>query len=160
MLSGSFQQNNHAQRSQGELGNDLYEQRTLKSVLLDGMIKYNGWAAMLSYMSRTTSENANTVNPLNLTQTNYVFVGNGLDYQLSYITKNNYEFIGRFSTQKVGTEIKNFVPNTKEFTLGFNKYIWEHTFKLQSELTFDKLNYLDGTTKNNWYLRFQVEIGI
>jgi hypothetical protein len=43
-------------------------------------------------------------------------------------------------------------------TVGVTKYIWEHTFKLQSELTFDTLNYFDGSTKNNWYLRFQVEI--
>ncbi|TDD77327.1 hypothetical protein [Flavobacterium caseinilyticum] len=30
----------------------------------------------------------------------------------------------------------------------------------QSELTFDTLNYFEGSTENNWYLRFQVEIGI
>jgi hypothetical protein len=34
--------------------NDLFEARTMKSVLLDAMLKYNGWAAMSSYMSRTT----------------------------------------------------------------------------------------------------------
>jgi hypothetical protein len=49
-------------------------------------------------------------------------------------------------------------PNSKQYTVGLTKYIWEHTFKLQSELTFDTLNYFDGSTKNNWYLRFQVEI--
>jgi hypothetical protein len=49
-------------------------------------------------------------------------------------------------------------PNSKQYTVGVTKYIWEHTFKLQSELTFDTLNYFDGSTKNNWYLRFQVEI--
>ncbi len=93
MLSGAFQQNNHAQRTQGQLGNDLFERRTMKSVLLDAMFKYNGWAAMMSYMSRTTNENAVTFNPADLTQSNYAFVGNGFDYQLSYNTRANYEFI-------------------------------------------------------------------
>jgi phosphate-selective porin OprO and OprP len=160
MFSGAFQQNNHARRTQGQLGNDLFEQRTMKSVLLDGMFKYNGWAAMASFMSRTANDNAITVNPDDITETSYVFVGNGFDYQLSYNTKKNYEFIGRYSIQKVGHEIEALTPNTKQYSLGVTKYIWEHAFKLQAELNYDTLDYFDGSTKNNWYLRFQVEIGI
>lgn len=160
MLSGAFQQNNHAQRTQGQLGNDLFERRTMKSVLLDAMFKYNGWAAMMSYMSRTTTENAVTFNPSDITESNYAFVGNGFDYQLSYNFKSNYELIGRYSIQKVGKDIQTLAPNTKEYSFGVTKYIWEHSFKLQSELTFDTLDFYDGTSKNNWYLRFQVEIGI
>ncbi len=160
MISGAFQQNNHTRRTQGQLGNDLFEQRTMKSVLLDAMFKYNGWAAMTSYMSRTTKENAVTINPLDISESNYVFVGNGFDYQLSYNTKTNYEFIGRYSIQKVGQDIKTFTPNTKQFSLGLTKYIWEHAFKVQAEINYDILDFYDGTSKNNWYLRFQVEIGI
>lgn len=160
MLSGAFQQNNQAKRTQGQLGNDLFEQRTMKSVLLDGMFKYRGWAAMVSYMSRATTKNAVTFNPEDLTESNFVYVGDGFDYQLSYITPKNYEFIGRYSTQKVGDDIKIVAPNSKQYSIGVTKYIWEHTFKLQTELTFDTLDYLDGTQKNNWYLRFQVEIGM
>nr|WP_294774810.1 porin [uncultured Flavobacterium sp.] len=160
LLSGAFHQNNHAQRTQGQLGNDLFEKRTMKSVLLDAMFKYNGWAAMMSYMSRTTNDNAITVNPDDITESNYVFVGNGFDYQASYNTKSNYEFIARYSTQNVGKDIQALTPNTREYSVGVTKYIWEHTFKLQAELNYDKLKYFDGSTKNNWYLRFQVEIGI
>ncbi|WP_297511031.1 porin [Flavobacterium sp.] len=160
LLSGAFQQNNHAQRSQGQLGVDLFEQRTLKSVLIDGMLKYNGFAAMASYMSRTTNKSAITYNPLDLTQSNYVFVGNGFDYQLSYITQSNYEIIARYSLQKVGMDIHDIVPNTKEYTIGLTKYIWEHAFKLQTEFTYDVLNYANGNEKNNWYFRFQIEMGI
>jgi len=160
LLSGAFQQNNHAQRSQGQLGVDLFEQRTLKSVLLDGMLKYNGFAVMASYMSRTTNKSAITYNPLDLTQSNYVFVGNGFDYQLSYITQSNYEIIARYSLQKVGMDIHDSVPNTKEYTIGLTKYIWEHAFKLQTEFTYDVLNYANGNEKNNWYFRFQIEMGI
>lgn len=160
LLSGAFQQNNNARKTQGQLGNYLFESRTMKSVLLDGMFKYNGWAAMASYMSRTTNDNAITINPDDITESNYVFVGDGFDYQLSYNTRSNYEFIGRYSTQKVGEDIKTLAPDTKQLSFGVTKYIWEHTFKLQSEISFDKLTYFDGSTKNNWYLRLQVEIGI
>jgi phosphate-selective porin OprO and OprP len=160
LLSGAFHQNNHAQRTQGQLGNDLFENRTMKSVLLDAMFKYNGWAAMMSYMSRTTNDNAVTFNPDDITESNYVYVGNGFDYQASYITKSNYEFIARYSIQNVGKDIETLTPNTREYSVGVTKYIWEHTFKLQAELNYDTLNYFDGSSKNNWYLRFQVEIGI
>jgi phosphate-selective porin OprO/OprP len=160
MFSGAFQQNNHARRTQGQLGSDLFEKRTMKSVLLDAMFKYNGWAAMSSFMSRTTTKNAVTFDPDDVTNFNYAFVGNGFDYQLSYNTKSNYEFITRYSIQKVGKDIREFAPNSKQLSFGVTRYIWQHTFKLQSEITFDTLDYVDGTTKNNWYLRFQVEIGI
>jgi hypothetical protein len=47
------------------------------------MFKYNGWAASAAYMSRMT-DNAITVNPLDRT-TKAVFVGDGIDTQLSYV---------------------------------------------------------------------------
>jgi hypothetical protein len=132
----------------------------MKSVMLDAMFKYRGFAAMSSFMSRTTPENAITINPEDLTESNYVFVGNGFDYQVSYNTKSNYEFISRYSVQNVGEDIQQKTPNTRQLSFGVTKYIWEHAFKLQTEINFDKLKYYDGSTKNNWYLRFQVEIGI
>lgn len=114
----------------------------------------------MSYMSRSTTENAVTFNPDDATETSYVFVGNGFDYQASYITKSNYEFITRYSIQNVGKDIQALAPNTREISFGVTKYIWEHAFKLQAEINFDKLEYFNGTTKNNWYARLQVEIGI
>ena len=160
MVSGAFQQNNHATRTQGQLGNDLFAQRTMKSVLLDAMFKYNGLAAMVSFMSRATTKNAITINPNNSAEFNYVFTGSGFDYQLSYNFPSNYEIIGRYSIQKVGNEIEAFTPNMKQYSIGLTRYIWEHTFKVQTELTFDTLDYGDNSRKNNWYFRFQVEMGI
>lgn len=159
MLSGAFQQNNHARRTQGQLGEDLFDQKTMKSVMLDAMLKYNGWAFMSAYMSRTAKDPI-TVNPEDATDVQYVFTGSGMDYQLSYLFPSNYEIIGRFSTQKVNEDIQELAPDAKQYSIGVTKYIWEHAFKLQGELTLDDLNYFDGTSKQNWYLRFQVEIGI
>lgn len=160
LVSGAFQQNNHAQRTQGQLGAALFEKRTTKSVLLDAMVKYKGWSLMSSYMSRAVSGNAITYNPDDLSEFNYVFVGNGFDYQLSYLFKNNYELIGRYSLQHVDAEIQAFTPNVKQFSLGLTKYIWEHLFKLQTEVTYDNLEFLGNEKKSNWYWRFQIEIGI
>lgn len=159
MLSGGFQQNNHARRTQGQLGQDLFEQRTMKAVFADAMLKYNGWAFMSSYMSRT-ADNPITFNPEDVTEFNYVYTGSGFDYQASYLFPTNYEIIGRFSTQKVNKDIETLAPNAKQYSLGVTKYLWEHAFKLQGEVTLDDLDYFDGRNKQNWYVRFQVEIGI
>ena len=91
---------------------------------------------------------------------NYVFAGEGVDYQLSYVFPSNYELIGRFSNQNIASEIKAFAPNSKQYTIGFTRYLWEHSFKLQAELTYNQLEYFIGKNQNNWYARFQVEIGI
>lgn len=159
MLSGAFQQNNRAVRTNGQLGEELYQPRTLRSFFADAMIKYNGWSLMLAYMQRDAKDLV-TYNPDDFSQFNYVYAGNGMDYQLSYIFKNDFEVIGRYSNQFVDKEIKIFTPDLKQYSVGVTKYIREHAFKLQTELTFDEKKYFSGDVKNNWYLRVQLEIGI
>ena len=159
LLSGVFHQNNLARRTQGQLGTDLFEQKTIKSLLFDALLKYNGWSFMSTYMTRT-SDNPIAFNPLDPSEFNYVFVGKGMDYQLSYVFPTNYEIIGRFSTQKINKDIKAFTPDTNQYSLGVTKYLWEHAFKIQAELTYNELYYVNNTTANNWYARFQIEMGI
>ena len=117
LLSGAFHQNNLARRTQGQLGADLFEQKTMKSVLLDAMLKYNGWSFMSSYMSRTSNDPI-AYNPLDNAQFNYVFVGEGMDYQMSYTFPSNYEIIGRFSTQRLNHKIKALTPDTNQYSVG------------------------------------------
>lgn len=159
LLSGAFQQNNRAVRTNGQLGNLLYEPKTLRSYFADFMFKYNGWAFMSAYMQRESTDLV-TYNPDDVTQFNYVYAGKGMDYQLSYIFKNDFEIIGRFSNQNVHKEIKPFKPDLKQYSFGVTKYLREHAFKLQAEVTMDEKEYYSGDVQNNWYLRLQLEIGI
>jgi len=114
---------------------------------------------MSAYMNRT-AENPITVNPEDPNDLRYVFVGEGLDFQGSYLFRNNFELIGRYSNQWIDDKIKMYEPNTQQFSLGLTKYIWEHAFKLQAEATYEIQDFYLGKTENNWYLRFQIEIGI
>jgi hypothetical protein len=159
MISGAFSQNNNALRSQGQLGSSLYESRTLQSLFFDTMFKYNGWTAMAAYMSRAT-DNPITVNPLDSTKKQAVFVGHGVDAQLSYLFPSNYQIIGRFSTQKVDAGIQTLSPDMDEYTIGLSKYIFGHKIKLQGEFSYDNVKSYNGDVHNNWFARFQVEIGI
>ncbi len=163
MVSGVLHKNFDAMAARGQQGSALYESRNLQSVFVDAIAKYRGWAGMVAYMNRTTN------NPLTYgldddgaLQSSYVFAGEGMDYQLSYtFPVSHYEIIGRFSTQNVDNAIyKLNVPDQKQYSFGVTKYIWEHAFKVQAEVTYDDLRYFTGDTKNNWYVRFQIEIGI
>jgi hypothetical protein len=77
------------------------------------MLKYNGWPCRVTC---PTSSNAVTVNPIDSSQSNYAFVGNGFDHQLSYNFPSNYEIIGRYSTSKV-ERILGFGPNSNNILL-------------------------------------------
>ena len=159
MLSGAYSYNNKAHRTQGQLGDEMFDTANIKSLFLDAMLKYQGWALMYAYMNRN-SDKIFSYNPEDVTDFRYVYAGHGHDVQASYTFPKNYELIGRFSTQKVKDEIFPFKPNTKQYSLGLTKYIWEHAFKLQAEVTYENQEFFNQTTKDNWYARLQVEIGI
>lgn len=159
LLSGAFQQNNRAVRVQGQLGKELFQPRTLRSTFFDALLKYNGWSFMSAYMNRKAKDII-IYDPNDVTNFNYVFAGEGFDYQMSYVFPSNYEIIGRFSTQQVADEIQSLAPNSKQYSFGLTRYLWEHTFKLQAELTYTELEYNVSPSISNWYARFQIEIGI
>ena len=159
MLSGVYHYNQKARRTFGTLGNDLFESRDLKSLLLDAMLKYDGWAFQTAYMNRN-AKNPITINPEDITEQEFVFTGDGFDAQLSYIFPSNYEVIGRFSKQKPHKDIEDLTPKSKQYSLGVTKYIWEHALKIQAEVTNTHFDYIYNTSAENWYVRFQVEIGI
>lgn len=162
MVSGVFHQNNGSWNERGQQGKALFEARTLKNVFVDAILKYQGWSGMFSYLNRTTSNPLTTeTNSEGILETSYVYAGEGNDYQLSYTFPSKWEVIGRYSRQNVNGEIyKLNVPNTKQYSLGVTKYIWEHAFKIQGEVSYDRLHFHDTSTKNNWYFRFQIEMGI
>jgi hypothetical protein len=158
-LGGVFSQNNFAKKSQGQLGDDLFESRTMTSTFLESLVKYQGFSLAVCYMNRSTLRDPLTFNPLNSNDIRYVWTGEGMDYQGSYLFPKNYELILRYSEIKPYHRISNFEPKRQEFTLGLTKYLWEHAFKLQSEVTFQQANHFNQNT-NQWYFRFQLEMGI
>jgi phosphate-selective porin OprO/OprP len=159
MLSAAYSQNNHAENSQGQIGNPLFENRTLKTFFLDSVLKYRGFYTSISYFKRDTPKNPMTFN--NQNEISYVFVGQGFDTQFSYVLNTKHEIIGRYSYQKPNEIIQYLDPIINSYTIGYTKYIWEHAFKLQSEITYNHLSYWNNSNNNNnWYLRFQIEIGI
>lgn len=159
LISGGYSQNNQAIRERGQSGKILYEARTLRSVFADLIFKYNGWALMFAYMNRSTDDPL-TFNSNSPTDLRYVFVGSGMDFQGSYLFRNNYEISGRFSQQWIDDKIKTYEPNRQEFALGLSKYIWKHQLKLQSEASYERMTPFSQPKENNWYVRFQLALNL
>lgn len=159
MLSGTYHFNHGATKTQGQRGSKLFEPKDITSVFIDGIAKYNGWAFQSAYMIRNTKDPI-TYNPDENSEFNYVIAGNGFDSQLSYIFNNNIELIGRYSVSNPKKEINYLLPETTQYSFGINKYIWEHSLKLQAEVTHEQNSLPATDTHKSWYLRFQVELGI
>lgn len=153
LLSAVYHHNDKATRSQGTMGHDLSESRTLRSFLADAVFKYQGFSAMMAYMDRNAK---NAV----INEDEYVFTGHGWDYQVSYLFPSNYEVISRMSTQKAGKEIHSLTPHQNQYSVGLTKYIWEHAFKLQVETGINQYRYYDKSDRDGWFTRFQIEMGI
>jgi phosphate-selective porin OprO and OprP len=159
LLGGTYHFNNKAQRTRGQLGDPLFEQRDLTSILLDAMLKFRGLAIQSAWMTRMT-DNPVTVSQDPISENRFVFAGEGMDHQISYIFPIEVELIGRYSIQTPTSSLANRIPEREQFSVGVTKYIWEHSLKLQLEGTYDKRTFSNNSTNNGYYVRFQVELGI
>jgi phosphate-selective porin OprO/OprP len=174
MVAGTWHFNESAQRTRGQLGDILYEDRDMTSLFADVMLKYRGWSAMWSYMSRI-SDNPVTYDwsalPPGFTPqslmwvmanlpSRHVFVGEGMDYQLSYLLGRRNDIVVRHSWQHPHSDIQTRAPKRREYSAGLTHYVWEHTFKIQGEVTWQQEERFNGDKLNGWYARFQIEIGI
>jgi hypothetical protein len=159
-IAGTYSLNEKAVRTNGQIGNDLFQARTLKSVFADLMFKYKGFGVMVEYMGRST-DSAITYNAAK-TQKSLVVSGTGWNTQVSYCFKNNIELAGRFAVVTPNDEVKASVNEQYQATLGVSKYLNKHKFKIQGAVNyFNNYNLITKTQVSDlWAPVIQVEIGI
>lgn len=157
MISGTYQFNHRAQLSKGHKGAVLFQYRDLHSLFGDVVLKYKGFAFMAGYMVRHTDNPITT--SFSMFDYRYVHVGQGLDFQMSYVTKKQYDIVIRYSYLRVDKLIHEYQPNRSQYAVGLTKYIWGHQLKLQTEVGCEEYYYFNNTRRNNFYARFQVEFG-
>ena len=159
LIGATYHLNLGAKRTRGQTGDELYELRDITSVHLDAMLKYRGFAAQAAYMNRRATDPL-TINQFDINEFQFVHTGDGMDFQASYLFHSNYEIIGRYSALIPGKVAKDYQPEIDQLSFGVTRYIWEHGLKLQTELTHSTFSAYDGNKSKEWYLRFQIEIGI
>ena len=141
------------------LGSYLYQSTDIGTAMVDFIYKHKGFAIEGEYMKRTSPDPITTNTD---GAEKYVYVGDGKNIQGSYLFKNNFEIVSRYSIVNPGTEIKTKEKIKEQYTLGLNKYIKGHRIKLQSDVTYeqDRLDEVNATVKDFWIYRFQIEVGI
>jgi phosphate-selective porin OprO/OprP len=155
----TYSNNQNAIRTGGQLGKFLYASRDIQTQMADFLLKYNGWAFAAEYIKRTTADPITTNED---GDQRFVYVGHGQNFQGSYLFKNNFEVVGRYSQVKPDNDIQTLEEKIQQYTVGVTKYIRGHRLKLQSDLTYEENTWLAGSSANhnNWQLRFQIEAGI
>ena len=149
MLGFTYNFNEEAVRERGFAGD--YMIRTDETIygtdqttiFVDAMYKYNGFSFMGEYAKRTAdNEIATEIDGVTPTG-DVVLTGNALNLQAGYLFKNNYEIAGRYTTLEF--ESVTGKDPTKQYTLGFNKFVLGHKLKIQSDLSFTTV---DGEADN------------
>lgn len=160
-LGLTYSYNSNTKRTGGQLGKFLYEPRDMDTRMADFLLKYNGWALAVEYLRRT-SPNPITENTDG--EVAYIYSGRGMNFQGSYLFKNNYEIAARFSEVRPDEVIQSYTPKRRDYTIGATKYLRGHRVKFQLDWTYQESDWLGAETtepdSDAWQIRFQIEAGI
>lgn len=150
-IAGTYDFNDDASRQQGQLGSFLPGKTDLFSIMLDMMFKLNGFSLMTEYMNKHSS------NPVVIDITGApvgaFYVGQGINTQMGYLFKNNFEIAGRYSHIEPDAKIGENLLD--QYTLGLSKYIKGHNLKIQTDIT---LTQEKTVADPELMYRFQVEM--
>lgn len=143
--------NDGASRSGGQLGDFLPVMRDLRTWFADVHFKYRGLSSFIEYANKVAPEGP----VLSDAEGNFEHAfntGEGINCQVGYLFKSNFEVAGRYThtTPDQGT-MRN--QNT-QYTLGFSRYFVGHNLKVQSDITFIEENTVD----DKLMYRLQVEL--
>jgi hypothetical protein len=157
--------NDRAIRTQGQLGKALYAARSFVGANVDVMLKYNGWAITSEYIMRKMDKNQSVFTKKSSTDSLWVIVGSGINTELSYTTKNMWEFVGRYAFIKPNLNLQ-FVgkdgQKVEEYCFAVNKYFRKHRVKIVNEFSYYKRSNLINSNKISGLAGFkcQLELGI
>lgn len=138
-LGGTYDAHNRAVKDESNQGNYMvndagYFETDINTIFVDAMFKYKGFSFMAEYANRTASQDS-VLNTDKTTTGKVVNVGSGMNFQLGYLFKNNWEVAGRytsidFNKKITGNEIE------KQYTFGVSKYFVGHKLKVQSDISY------------------------
>lgn len=151
-LGFTYDYNNKAVKSRGQLGDFLSESRNLSAVFADMMFKYKGLSIMAEYADKKATNGSAAILDTNNIFMESFYTGTAVNTQLGYLFKNNWELAGRYTLvtpEKVTTN-----NEITQYTLGVSKYIVGHSLKVQSDFSLIQENNTDDV----FLFRFQVEM--
>ena len=158
-LAGGYSLNKGTTKTQGQLGPKLFSSVDMETLILDALVKYQGFAYSVEYLNRKTDNPFTTSNSGGQI---YAYEGFGINQQASYIFKNNVETALRYSVLKPTVRLSPFEMKQEVIELGLTKYLSQHRVKAQLNMNYNINNksYSLQNQRNLWGMLFQIELGI
>lgn len=130
---------------------------SLSTLWIDMIYKHKGTSFMVEYAYRTSQDDPIVLDAAG-EYYNSFYVGQGINFQLGYLFKNNWEVAGRSSFL---TPESNITNQQNQYTFVISKYIVGHSLKVQSDITYtDYKTFQNEDRSDPLMFRFQVEIGL
>lgn len=155
-LGLSYDYNNNSVRTRSNSGSFMqtdsgFFETDIKTIFIDAMFKYYGISFMGEYANRK-AKNPTAVNPDGSPTGEVVSSGEGLNLQMGYLFKNNYEIVGRYS--QLNPKFDTYKGIEQQYTLGFSKYVVGHNLKIQTDIS---LNDLYNNSSDQLMYRLQID---
>lgn len=161
-IGAGYAFNKNAGMTRDKSGDALFEKRNMEVFYGDFLLKYGGFSLSSEYSNRQTHDPF-TISSEN--DTSMVVVGFGLNTQLSYLFRNNFEVAFRYAFTEPHKWVRLYEQDNNSYVLGFTKYLNAHKLKVQSNISYNYLKMYQTSTapvtkKDKWMLQFLVELGI
>jgi hypothetical protein len=144
MFSFTYDYNQDAVKTRSNMGSYMKQsngglfETDIVTVFIDGVVKYKGFSLTGEYAKRT----ADTIEALEIdgkTKTGAVVgAGNAINFQGSYLLKNNFEMTIRYTNLDFN-EVTG-LSDLRQITYGLSRYIVGHKLKIQADLSFSQSN--------------------
>ena len=159
LVAGAYSYNHKASRLKGQRGAVMPGDatRNLGSYFVDFILEYRGFAFYTDFMGRSCSD------PLFSPETGaFVYNGQGLNVQTSYLFNKKWEIALRNSTLFPDSEVQPLAGyrNWNQTTLGITRYIIGHSLKVQADMSYNTRSRSIDPNYNRWEIRFQLELGL
>ena len=132
---------------------DGYFETDITTIFADMMFKYKGFSLMGEYAVRT-AEKDSVVNANGSKTGDVVAVGSGMNFQMGYLFKKNWEVAGRYTLTEWDKVVTGKEAQT-QYTLGVSKYFKGHKLKVQSDITYSET---EGSLDNGLIYRLQFDL--
>lgn len=132
-LGLTYDYNDGASRTGGQLGEFLPERRDLETIFADAHFKFRGFSSMIEYANKKAPAGP-VVFDIDGNFMDAFYTGEGLNWQAGYLFRNNFEVAGRYTVVNP-EDITGREMNT-QYTLGFSRYFVGHSLKVQTDVSF------------------------
>jgi phosphate-selective porin OprO/OprP len=150
-LAVTYDYNNGASRTRGQLGEFVAVTRDLNSIFADAHFKYRGFSSMAEYVNKKAPDGP-VIYDADGGFLNAFYTGEGFNWQAGYLFKNNLEIAGRYT--RVSPQAITGRNQNTQYTLNLSRYFAGHNLKIQTDVTFIEEDNVDDMLM----YRLQVEL--